>query len=388
MPVLRVRPSLLLLLATLLVASCLGSCAVDRTTRAPAVLTQEEHTSGVLDPTDEATFERLLDDLEGRRLIFLGEIHDRYDHHVNQLQVIRGLHARGRALAIGLEAFQEPFQPYLDAYIAGRMDETEMLRRTEYYDRWRFDYRLYRDLLRFARDQGIPLVALNAPTELVDAVSDKGVAGLAPWQRAQLPEDIPPPDAAYRERLIRAFAMHGDLPEQRFERFLQVQAVWDEYMARESAEFLARDPDKTLVVLVGSAHVLHGSAIPERVKRRIDASNAVIVTAPFTPLPGIDPDYVLAPRDIQLPPRGRTGLTLLQKGDRVLVRGVLPGSAAEKAGIAPGDRIRRIGKVPVQGLADVRLALTDSAPGDRLTVSIEPEGSDTGKRSERVLRLL
>jgi predicted metalloprotease with PDZ domain len=159
-------------------------------------------------------------------------------------------------------------------------------------------------------------------------------------------------------------------------------------MARESAEFLARDPDKTLVVLVGSAHVLHGSAIPERVKRRIDASNAVIVTAPFTPLPGIDPDYVLAPRDIQLPPRGRTGLTLLQKGDRVLVRGVLPGSAAEKAGIAPGDRIRRIGKVPVQGLADVRLALTDSAPGDRLTVSIEPEGSDTGKRSERVLRLL
>jgi uncharacterized iron-regulated protein len=382
------RPSPLFLLGVLLMVSWLGSCAIDRTTRAPSVLSQEERAAGVLDPTDEATFGRLLDDLDGRRVVYLGEIHDRYDHHVNQLQVIRGLHARGNELAIGLEAFQEPFQPYLDAYVAGRMDETEMLRRTQYYDRWRFDYRLYRDLLRFARDKGIPLVALNAPSELVEAVSDQGIAGLAPWQRADLPEVIPPADSAYRQRLSRAFAMHGGLPEHRFERFLQVQAVWDEYMARESAEYLARNPDKTLVVLVGSAHVLHASAIPERVNRRVAVDNAVVVTAPFTPLPGIDPDYILAPRDIELPPRGRTGLTLLNEGDRVLVRGVTPGSAAEKGGIEPGDQIRRIGNIPVQGLADVRLALTDSAPGDRLTVEIQPKGADARGIIERVLTLL
>jgi uncharacterized iron-regulated protein len=372
----------------LLLGSGLVSCALDPVAEAPAILSQEQRTAGVLDPTDDKSFDRLLDGLEGRRVIYLGETHDRYDHHLNQLQVIRGLHERGRALAIGLEAFQKPFQAHLDAYVSGRIGEGEMLRRTEYYDRWRFDYRLYRDILRFARDAGIPLVAINAPAELVEAVSEKGIAGLSPEQRAQLPTVISHADPAYRERLRRAFAMHGDLPEERFQRFLEVQSVWDEYMARESAGFLARNPETTLIVLAGSAHVLHDSAIPRRVSRRVAARDAVIVTAPFSPLPGAEPDYLLAARDVELAPRGRTGLALLERDGEVVIREVSPGSAAARAGVRPGDQLRRIDNVRVRGLADVRLALTDSAPGDRLTLELLPQGAATSEMQTRVLTLL
>ena len=53
-------------------------------------------------------------------------------------------------LAIGLEMFQRPFQPHLDDYVAGRIGIDELLARTEYFDRWRYDARLYAPIFEFA----------------------------------------------------------------------------------------------------------------------------------------------------------------------------------------------------------------------------------------------
>lgn len=376
------------LLIAAIAGSGLGSCTLDPATRARAVMSEEQRRSGVLDPTDADGFNRMLDDVGQRRIIYLGELHDHYDHHVNQLQVIRGLHEKGRDIALGFEAFQAPFQRHLDDYASGRIDENQMLRRTEYYDRWRFDHRLYREILRFAREEGIPLLALSAPSEIVEAVSGKGIAGLDNAQRSQLPPRIAPADAAYRKRLRDAFAMHGDLPEARLKRFMEVQSIWDEYMARRGAEYLAKHPEKTLVLLVGSAHVLHESGIPRRLSGYFPATDSVIVTSPFQPVPGMEPDYILAARDTELSPRGRTGMTL--RGDRgqVTVIAVSAASAAKKAGIKTGDRILKIADEPIAGLTDVRLALTDGSPGDRLTLEIERSDAGAGTTRTRVLLTL
>lgn len=101
----------------------------------------------VLDLDALTDMDWLIDRIADRRVIFIGESHDRYEDHLNQLAVIAGLHARGKPLAIGMEFFQQPFQGAIDAYIAGEIDEAEFLRRTQYFDRWRFDYRLYRPIL-------------------------------------------------------------------------------------------------------------------------------------------------------------------------------------------------------------------------------------------------
>ncbi len=140
----------------------------------------------------------LLDRIADRRVVFVGESHDRYEDHLNQLAVIEGLHARGKSLAIGMEFFQQPYQAAIDAYVAGEIDEAEFLRRTEYFDRWRFDYRLYRPILRFAREHGIPVIALNLEAELTAACrrgrhrgSDRGRACAHPGRdRSQRP-DLP-----------------------------------------------------------------------------------------------------------------------------------------------------------------------------------------------------
>ena len=115
----------------------------------------------VIDLSSLMTMESLVQKVSDNRVIFVGESHDRYEHHLNQLAVIENQHARYPVLAIGLEFFQQPFQPVLDDYIAGKIDEAEFIRRTEYFERWRFDYRLYRPIFSYAREHGIPLIALN-----------------------------------------------------------------------------------------------------------------------------------------------------------------------------------------------------------------------------------
>ncbi len=261
----------------------------------------ETAVSRLVDPSDPADMAALLTRLRDSRVVMIGEHHDRYDHHLNQLAVIQGLHERGVPVAIGMEAFQRPFQRHLDDFSTGLIDEDELLERTEWDQRWRFDVRLYRDILAYAQRHRLPLVALNASTETVAAVSKHGIEALALEARALFPPHIELADGTYRRQLEQAFAMHGHLPKTRLERFLQVQYVWDQTMARTAGDYLTANPDRTLVLLAGSGHLLHDSAIPQRLRRENPARQALLVTESGALPTGTAPDFVFAARDLPLP---------------------------------------------------------------------------------------
>ena len=175
--------------------------------------------------------------LSGKRVVFVGEDHERYDQHLSQLAIIRRFsEAAPGHWAIGVEYFQRSFQPYLDAYIAGSIGEHEFLTRTEYFDRWGYDFRLYRPIFQYAREQHIPMIALNAERELTDAVSKTGLAGLPPADHDRLPRGIEKPDPAYRDRLRKIFDEHPESPSADFEKFVDVQSVWDETMGERVAD--------------------------------------------------------------------------------------------------------------------------------------------------------
>jgi uncharacterized iron-regulated protein len=217
--------------------------------------------------------------LEPSRAIFIGEVHDRPEHHRSQLELICRLHERGTYLAIGVEFFQQPFQAYLDDYIAGRLEERDLLRLTDYERRWGYDFELYAPILRFARQNAIPLVALNVPTELTKAVAKRGLQGLSDAQRDYLPAHIDRSNAAYAQRLKAVFEAHPKSPHSRFEHFLDAQLLWDEGMAATAADYLSKHPERKMVVLAGNGHVAWRSGIPARLSRRLDIGISVISQA-------------------------------------------------------------------------------------------------------------
>ena len=90
---------------------------------APDTLTRPVTTTPVLNLQATAQLEDIIPALAGKRVVLVAETHDRYDHHLTQLEIIRRLHALNPRLAIGMEIFQQPYQAVLDDYIEGRLDE-------------------------------------------------------------------------------------------------------------------------------------------------------------------------------------------------------------------------------------------------------------------------
>lgn len=318
----------------------------------------------------EDTLATILPELAKKRVVFVGESHDQYHHHLAQLAVIEGLYARNPALAIGLEFFQQPFQSVLDAYIAGEIDEQAVLEQSEYFDRWRFDYRLYQPILQFARANKIPLIALNLSKEITRQVGKSGLASLTEAQRAQIPEVLDRDIPGYRERIESAYSAHPGSMKQDFENFFAVQLLWDEGMAARAAKYLRAHPADNMVILAGVGHIEFGTGIPLRLKRQLDVEMATVVQGDHVEIRPQIADFVLYPELRELPDSGLIGVMLGPAEQGMKVNDFAENSAGEQAGIQKNDRIIQLNERKINQFGDIRLELWNRKPGEKVQVSV------------------
>lgn len=329
----------------------------------------------VVSGTGDLDFEALAARLAQKRVVMIGEVHDRYDHHLNQLELICRLHRRHPDLAIGLEFFQQPFQDPLDAYVERHIDTREMLVKTEYYNRWQFDYRLYAPILEFAREQGIPVVALNAPQEISSKVAREGISALSDAERAQLPAQLDHNNLpGYRKRLRAVFEQHPEIQHMSFDKFVEAQLLWDETMAERAARYLKAHPQRFLVVLAGEGHVIR-SGIPARFARISGVEPVTVLQGQSKEIAPEDGDYLLLSEPVELPPSGKLGVMLDTRDDRVVVSDFSQDSAAKDAGILKQDQIVKLDGEFIASFADLKLTLMDKRPGDSVSVTVERAGS-------------
>jgi uncharacterized iron-regulated protein len=321
----------------------------------------------VLDPKSVASLESIIPRLADKRVVYVGETHDRFEHHLNQLEIIRRLHEVHPNLAVGMEYFQQPFQQFLDDYISGSITEKEFLKSTEYYSRWRFDYRLYRPILSYAREHRIPIIALNISKEITSKVGKSGLESLTVEERARIPREIDRSDSDYRRRLSEVLEMH---PTLNFDNFFEAQLLWDEGMAERAANYLKENPENRLILLAGSGHLAYGSGIPKRLSRRIEHDSAIVLNGiDFGVAPDVA-DYILIPEPVELPPQGLLGVYMSETPEGVTVNAFSEISAAKDDGMKKGDQILSLDGEPVSTSADVKLALLDKLPGDQVQIDI------------------
>lgn len=179
-----------------------------------------------------------------------------------------------------MEMFQRPFQDVLDQYLAGKITEAQLVEQSEYEKRWGFPWENYAPLLRFAKTNQLPVLALNTPTEVTRKVARSGLDSLTTDERRYIPpfSDIRTDNAEYRQIAQEAYEQHhqaGHGNSTSFERFFTAQVLWDETMAETIAQFLKANPDYQVVVLAGKAHIMYGYGIPSRVARRLGSGNLV-----------------------------------------------------------------------------------------------------------------
>ncbi len=357
-------------------AACCASCGMlERDGQGDFQLPVPPSSTGSIPRIFDLGNQQKLDEITGqlgdKRAIFVGEVHDRLEHHQNQLRIIQSLYERYPDLAIGVEYFQQPFQSHLDDYIAGRIDEKEMLVKTEYFKRWQLDYRLLQPIFEFAREKHIPVLALNISDEIHNKVFRDGMKSLSSQERSQAPDTIEPASTHYLQRLKSIFDSHPQGND--FDTFVEGVLLWDSSMADTAARYLNSHPQSRMVILAGMVHIMYGDGIPERVNHRLggDQSALLINGSDFGQYPGIA-DYLLVTKGNQaLPKTGMLGVTILDDKQSIYITQFGSGSAAQEAGIEVGDAILALNGVKVTNLMDLKAIMFNKQPGDRVQVVVQ-----------------
>jgi len=228
------------------------------------------------------SFEQLIDQLQSKELIFVGEVHDNPEHHLIQVQILQALMARHGPLTVAMEFFDESRQPVLDRYLEEEVSETLFLKDVDWVKSWSFPYHFYRPIIFLAKEKGRALLGINVPNNIVKKVARSGLDSLTPEERDQVAKEINLDNQAHRDYLSEVFKKHSHHYQlKNFDYFYQAQCVWEETMAENIARYLADNKGK-MVVFTGNGHITDKYGVPERVLRRLQVSLATIVLYPLT----------------------------------------------------------------------------------------------------------
>ncbi len=329
-----------------------------------------------------ADFHEIIERLNTMRVVYVGETHTSFTDHLLQLRIIEALYTKNHSLSIGMEMFPTSAQPVLDRYILGdkSMSEREFLKESGYYKVWRYDYRLLRDIVNFAREKKIPIIALNLEQTIVSEVfRSGGTDSLSSEIKASLPRDRDLDMHGYSERLRQVHAQHlqGNHGRGLSSGFLQAQALWDESMARTIAEYCGAHPQQRMVVLAGNQHTRKDSGIPPRVQRRLPLAQASVINlydSKQTGDIGEVADYYFLASPQELPEIPKIGVVLAsdtREGRAVIkISELSPQGKAAAAGLGVGDILEKINDNSITDMADLHIAMLDTKKGDTIMVKI------------------
>jgi uncharacterized iron-regulated protein len=323
-------------------------------------------------------------------VVYVGEAHDNAEAHAVQLTVLKAMEAcfPGQ-VTLGLEMLQRPFQADADAFVRGEMSERDFER---VWQRSWGDISYYRDLLLFAREGRVPLLALNASAAARKAVREQPTAAMTPDAAREVPE-IDAQDPYYRAYVQAMLGGHGRGVDA--DALYRVQLLWDETMAETAAEYL-KSPGgrgRRLLVLAGTGHVRYGFGIPRRLFRRLPLPFVIVepyvhgagVEAPHDRLTEVKvPALPLRPADIYWAVRYRDlkgeqvklGVLIEDAGGLgVRVTGVLPGGPGHAAGILAGDLIVSVDGIEVNEPADLIHEVGRHRRGEKGTIVVLRAGT-------------
>ena len=195
----------------------------------------------------------------------------------------------------------------------------------------------------------------------------------------------------YQKAMIESiYAGHGAGPK-KLEPFLRVQTLWDESMAENIVRHMAdQGQDHRMVVLAGGYHISSGFGIPRRVYRRMPSSYVLVgsrelvvpdelqhklMDVKLPTFPMVPYDYLVYTEYETLPgERVKLGVRMKEEDGKVVVEAVVPGSAADSAGVAEGDIIVALDGEAINENFDLIYAVMQHASGDQSKLIVERNG--------------
>ncbi|WP_368163684.1 ChaN family lipoprotein [Aeromonas sp. R6-2] len=221
--------------------------------------------------------------LQGADIILVGELHSHPAVHLFQARLLAQLSLSPRALTLSMEQFSRADQAVVDAYLAGRIGESALMRAGHAWPNYQSDYR---PLVEFAKARQMPVIAANAPKGLVSCIGEQGPAWLNTLpanHRRLVAAHLTLGEDGYRQRFM-ASLHHGD-NDSNARRFA-AQTAWDDTMAESMVTYLAAHPGRRIMHIAGNFHVEGGWGLASRIAARNPALKVALVIPVSEPQSG------------------------------------------------------------------------------------------------------
>lgn len=198
------------------------------------------------------TIDNIVADMAAADVLFFGEEHNDSAGHYLENKIFRALHAAYSGnVALSLEMFETDNQTPLNEYLAGQIDESRLAKDARLWS----NYKDYRPMVDYAKQNHVPVIAANPPRRYVSMVSKRGMASLDSLSKEAkaflppLPYDTLP--GRYREKFmdIMKGSPGGDNP-----RVYYSQCLWDAGMSYSIYRFTKQNKGKKVFHCVGGFH--------------------------------------------------------------------------------------------------------------------------------------
>ena len=251
-------------LGTLALSGCTatGSGSATATGLAASALERpaSQYDARLVDPASgqKLTVQTLATRLADTDIVIIGEYHGHHASHLLQARLQQALWRLNPRQVLTMEQFNLDHQPALDDYLAGQTGETEMREDAHAWDNYRASYR---PLVEFAKQHSLPVIAANAPTDIVRCVGRQGpeyLERLDKDRRQALPDQPFLDTPAYKDKFLDAIQVsHGSNDDTLSGRLLNTysaQLLRDNTMAARILEARERHPDHQVIHLTGTFH--------------------------------------------------------------------------------------------------------------------------------------
>lgn len=273
---------LTLLVSTLLF---LNGCAAMPDAQPPEPLTApgSQYETRIVAPTSNTLLspEELAQRLSGTDVVVVGEYHGHHASHLLQSRLQQALYRQRPQQVLSMEQFNLDRQDALNRYLAGEIGETEMIEDANAWDNYRGSYR---PLVEFARQHDLPVIAANAPADVVRCVGRRGpdyLDSLSAPPRQWLPEQPFLDTPAYREKFMAAIgASHraDSTLKARMTNTYKAQLLRDNTMASRILQARAQHPGHQVLHVTGTFHSEGGLGTVALLKQRAPGLSVAVIS--------------------------------------------------------------------------------------------------------------
>lgn len=190
-------------------------------------------------------------DMEQADVLFFGEDHNDSLGHYLEALLFRKLHSKyPLKTALSLEMFHTDVQPELDEYLAGVISEKNFIKESRAWG----NYKDYRPLIEYAKQNRLKVIAANAATRYSNAVTQGGLKVLENFPKTSFnflpPLPIDTAQGRYYEKFTETLGGHsmGSM------KIYQTQNLWDATMAWSINKFIKANRGIKVFQLNGRFH--------------------------------------------------------------------------------------------------------------------------------------